>query len=109
MQSLIADEDSILALGLVAGWQNDHHCILGWVHSISRRGDARPVRVIDHQPDWVQALGISPDGKWLAAGRFNGTLSLYDVQNYTEVRGQMMAFERSPATRWERQKAGCEQ
>jgi WD40 repeat protein len=46
----------------------------------------------------VQALAISPDGKWLAAGRFNGTLSLYDVKNDKVPAGQWTVFApRQPA------------
>jgi WD40 repeat protein len=80
-QSLIADEESILALV----WSPDGQTIITASSDGSIRfRDAKtldPQRVIDHQPEWVQALAISPDGKWLAAGRFNGTLSLYDVKN----------------------------
>jgi WD40 repeat protein len=99
-QSLIADEDSILALV----WSPDAKTII----TASSDGSIRfrdaatldPISVIDHQADWVEALGISPDGARLAAGRFNGTLSLYDTQNYKEMRGQMMAFEpRLPPTK----------
>jgi WD40 repeat protein len=92
-QSLIADEDSILSLV----WSPDGKTII----TASSDGSIRfrdaatlePIRVIDHQSDWVEALSVSPDGTRLAAGRFNGSLSLYDVENYKEVRGQMMAFE----------------
>lgn len=91
-QSLIADEESILAMV----WSPDGKTII----TASSDGSIRfrdaatldPVRVIDHQPDWVDALSISPDGKQLAAGRFNGTLSLYDAENYKDTRGQMIAF-----------------
>ena len=93
VQSLIADEDSILSLV----WSPDGKTII----TSSSDGSIRfrdaatldPIRVIDHQQDWVEALSMSPDGKRLAAGRFNGSLSLYDVENYKEVHGQMMAFE----------------
>jgi len=97
-QSLIADEDSILSLV----WSPNGKTII----TASSDGSIRfrdaatldPIRVIDHQPDWVEALSVSPDGTRLAAGRFNGSLSVYDVENYKEVQGQMMAFEpRQPA------------
>jgi WD40 repeat protein len=42
--------------------------------------DARTLRekqMLDSQPDWVMALALSADGKWLAAGRYDGTLGLY--------------------------------
>lgn len=95
-QSLIADEDSILAMV----WSPDGKTII----TASSDGSIRfrdaatldPIRVIDHQPDWVEALSISPDGKQLAAGRFNGTLSVYDAANYKETRGQMIAFGPEP-------------
>ena len=31
------------------------------------------------QPDWVMGLALSADGKWLAAGRYDGTLGLYGL------------------------------
>jgi WD40 repeat protein len=98
-QSLIADEDSILSLV----WSPDGKMII----TSSSDGSIRfrdaatldPIRVIDRQPDWVEALSVNSDGTRLAAGRFNGSLSLYNLENYKEVRGQMMAFEpRQPTT-----------
>jgi len=49
--------------------------------------------VIDRQPDWVEALAMSPDDKWLAAGRYNGTLSLYDARTFKEARGILHVFD----------------
>jgi WD40 repeat protein len=95
-RSLIADENSLLSLA----WSPDGKTI---VTSSSDRSirfrDAKLnlTGVIDHQPDWVEALDLSPDGKWLAAGRYDGTLSLYDTKTYTEVRGKMTVFDGSPA------------
>jgi dipeptidyl aminopeptidase/acylaminoacyl peptidase len=97
-QSLIGDEDSILALV----WSPDGKTII----TASSDGSIRfrdaatldPLRVIDHQPEWVQALAISPDGRFLAAGRFNGTLSLYDVKNDKTPVGEWTVFApRQPA------------
>jgi WD40 repeat protein len=91
-QSLIADEESLLALA----WSPDGKTIVTASSDGSIRfRDARLdlVSVIDHQTDWVQALDISPDGKWLAAGRFNGTLSLYDLKTYKELGTQRPAFD----------------
>jgi WD40 repeat protein len=90
--SLIADEESLLALV----WSPDGKTIV----TASSDGSIRfrdskldLIGVVDQQPDWVEALDMSPDGRWLAAGRYNGTLSLYDTKTYKDLRGKMMVFE----------------
>ncbi|HEV2494218.1 MAG TPA: c-type cytochrome domain-containing protein [Terriglobia bacterium] len=92
VQSLIADEDSILALV----WSPDGKTIITSSSDGSIRfrdaATLNPLGVIDHQPDWVEALGLSSDGKRLAAGRYNGTLSLYDMKTYKQVTEPLMAF-----------------
>lgn len=90
-QSLIADQDSLLALL----WSPDGKTIVtastdGTIRFRDTRLDL--MGVIDQQPDWVQALAISPDGKWLAAGRYNGSLSLYDINTHKEARATTMIF-----------------
>src|SRR5580658_168020 len=92
IQSLIADEDSLLALA----WSPDGETIV----TASADGSIRfrnpkldLVGVIDNQPDWVEALDISPDGKWLAAGRYNGTLSLYDLKTLKDLGGPRKVFD----------------
>ena len=106
VRSLIADEDSILSLA----WTPDGKTLI----TSSSDGSIRfrdaatldPIRVIDHQPEWVEALAISPDGTRLAAGRFNGTLSLYDVKSFKEVLGPWVAFEsQGPAEKTPQQTA----
>jgi WD40 repeat protein len=39
------------------------------------------VRTMAGQPDWAFGLEFSPDGKSLAAGLFNGTLEIYEVDH----------------------------
>ena len=42
--------------------------------------DARTLREtqrLESQPDWIMGLALSADGRWLAAGRYDGTLGLY--------------------------------
>jgi WD40 repeat protein len=90
-QSLIADQDSLLALA----WSPDGKVIV----TASTDGSIRfrdtkldLMDAIDRQPDWVEALVISPDGKWLAAGRYNGSLTLYDFKTHREERTTRMIF-----------------
>ena len=92
VQSLIADEESLLALA----WSPDGKTIV----TASADGSIRfrdpklnLIGVIDNQLDWVDALDISPDGKWLAAGRYNGTLSVYDVKTYKDLGGPRKVFD----------------
>jgi hypothetical protein len=39
----------------------------------------REKQLFEPQPDWVMGLALSPDGRWLAAGRYDGTLGLYTL------------------------------
>jgi hypothetical protein len=95
-QSLIADEDSILALV----WLPDGKTIVTSSSDGSIRfrdaASLNPVGVIDHQPDWVETLGASPDGKLLAAGRYNGSLALYDPKTLKPLAGVLQPFQGSP-------------
>lgn len=42
-------------------------------------------QVLERQADWVMALVFSPDGKWLAAGRYDGSVSFYDSAGFQET------------------------
>jgi WD40 repeat protein len=93
VQSLIADEGSILAL---LWTPNGKTIVTSSSDGSIRFRDAAtldPLRVIDHQPDWVQALSISPDGARLAAGRYNGSLTLYDTKAQSAPQGELRADE----------------
>jgi len=91
VQSLIADQDSLLALV----WMPDGKSIVtgssdGSIRFRNTKLDL--VGMIDRQSDWVESLDTSPDGRWVAAGRYNGTLSLYDTATYKEARTQIVVF-----------------
>lgn len=91
-RSLIADEDSLLSMT----WSPDGKTIVTASSDQSIRFRDTKLNltgVIDHQPDWVEALDMSPDGRWLAAGRYDGTLSLYNMKTYAEIRGRMTVFD----------------
>ena len=88
-QSLIADQDTLLALV----WSPDGKTIITSSSDGSirfRDSKLNLVGVIDRQPDWVEALAMSSDNKFLAAGRYNGTLSVYDATTYKELRGSIV-------------------
>jgi WD40 repeat protein len=92
VQSLIADQDSILALA----WSPDGKTIVtsSSDESIRFRDTRLDLKgVIESQPDWVGALDMSPDGRWLAAGRLNGSLSLYDAKTYKETTAAATVFD----------------
>jgi len=92
-KSLIADEDSILVL---AYSPDGKVMVTSSADNSIRFRDADtldPLRALENQPDWVEALSVSPDGRWLAAGRYNGTLSLYDMKTFGQILGPVMAFE----------------
>ena len=97
--SMISDEDIILQLA----YSRDGKVLVSTSADRSIRfRDAvtlNPIKDLDDQPDWVEAISISPDGKWLAAGRYNGTVSIYDCATYSQVLGPVVAFEPyQPAT-----------
>ena len=39
----------------------------------------REKQLLEPQPDWVLGLALSGDGRWLAAGRYDGTVGLYGL------------------------------
>ena len=85
IRSLIADEDSQLSLL----WSHDGKSIItaSADGSIRFRDPQLDLKgVVTGQSDWVEALDIDPSGKWVAAGRYNGSLSLYNASTYKETR-----------------------
>jgi WD40 repeat protein len=92
-QSLIADENSILQIA----WSPDGKEII----TSSSDGSIRirdastldPIRTIARQSDWVDAMSVSRDGNWLAAGRFDGTLSVYRMGSFQQALGPLVAFK----------------
>ncbi|MFZ0745472.1 MAG: c-type cytochrome domain-containing protein [Terracidiphilus sp.] len=96
LHSLIADEDSLLSLV----WSHDGKTLVTASSdgSIRFRDPNLDLKgVVDRQPDWVDALDVSMNGKWLAAGRYNGSVSLYDFKTYRELRSAMVFDPVMPA------------
>lgn len=99
VQSLIADEDSILQIA----WSPDgKEIVTSSADGSIRIRDASTlnlIALIPHQPDWVDAMRLSPDGQWLLAGRFDGTLSLYRMGSFQQAAGPLVAFRKSAVVR----------
>ena len=56
--------------------------VSGGADRVIKVWDARTLREtqrLEAQPDWILGLALSADGKWLAAGRYDGTLGLYTL------------------------------
>ena len=92
VQSLIADQDSVLALV----WSHDGTTLITASSDGSirfRNTKLELTGLVDRQPDWVDALALRGDGKVLAAGRLNGSLSLYDAKSGKETSAKSAVFE----------------
>jgi WD40 repeat protein len=56
--------------------------VSGGADRVIKIWDARTLREtqrLEPQPDWIMGLALSADGRWLAAGRYDGTLGLYEL------------------------------
>ncbi len=79
LASLIAHEDSILRLA----WSPDGKTILsssadGTIKVLDSR-DLTELASFTKQPDWVDGLQFSPDGRRFAAGRIDGSWTIYNL------------------------------
>jgi mono/diheme cytochrome c family protein len=91
-QSMIAHEDTILQLAYCPDGKT---LVSTSADRTIRFWDAETLtslKALDKQPDWVQAVSVSPNGKWLAAGRYDGSVSVYDLETYQQVLGPLVAF-----------------
>lgn len=51
-----------------------------------------PLNTLEKQSDWVEGLSISPDGSRLAAGRYDGSLGIYDMEKLRAVLEPLAVF-----------------
>ena len=87
IHTVVAHEDAILRLA----WSPDGQTLVSSsadkVVKIFRAADMSELTAIPAQADWVYGLFFAPDGKSFAAGRYDGSLSIYELQKLTgEVR-----------------------
>jgi WD domain, G-beta repeat/Planctomycete cytochrome C len=77
--SAFAHGDSVLRLMYSASGAT---LVSGGADRMIKAWDARTLRetqAFEMQPDWVMGLALSRDDRWLAAGRYDGTLGLYSL------------------------------
>jgi WD40 repeat protein len=77
--SLIAHEDAILKLAYSPDGKVLISSAADKTIKVFNAADLTEIKVFDHQPDWVLALEFSPDGKSFAAGRYDGSLTIYET------------------------------
>jgi len=77
INSLIAHEDSILRLAYSPDGRVLVSTSADKTIKIFKADDLTEIRTLSGQPDWVMALEFAPDGKSFAAGRFDGSLTIY--------------------------------
>lgn len=82
MRSTFAHDGAILRLGFTPNGETlmsssaDRLLKLWDVESMSEK------KVFGPQSDWILALAVSPNGKWVAAGRYDGSLDFYEVDSH---------------------------
>jgi WD40 repeat protein len=85
VHSLMAHEDAILKLA----WSPDGKTLISSAADrtikVLRSSDLKELRTLAGQPDWAYGVGFSPDGKFIAVGRMDGSLSLYDTVNFQDA------------------------
>lgn len=78
LRTQIAHEDAILKLA----WSPDGSTLVSSsadkTIKVFRVSDLADLRTIGPQPDWVYGLAFTPDGKKFAAGRYDGSLEMYE-------------------------------
>jgi Tol biopolymer transport system component len=79
LNSLIAHEDAILKIA----WSPDGKTLISSsadkVIKMFRVPDLTEVKAWASQTDWAYGLEFSPDGRTFAAGRYDGSLTVYDA------------------------------
>ena len=48
-------------------------------------------KVLEKQSDWVMGLAFNREGNWLAVGRYDGSVSIYDASDYHQVAKLILA------------------
>lgn len=74
--SLIAHEDAVLRVAFSRDGAKVYSSSADRSIKVFRTSDLTELGILPKQPDWAFGLDLSPDGKQLAIGRINGTLTM---------------------------------
>lgn len=92
-QSIYAHEDTILCLAYSPDGKRLISTSADRTIKIWDPSTSTAIKVLDHQSDWVQALSVSANRRFLAVGRFDGTITIYDLDSYRQILGPIVAFD----------------
>ena len=84
LESLIAHQAPIIKVAYSADGSTLVSSSADKTIKVFQAEDLTEIKTLGNQPDWVMSLGFSPDGSNLAAGRFDGSLSIYDTASYED-------------------------
>ncbi len=84
IESLIAHQASILRLAYSPDGKTLISASADNTIKVFQAATLSEIWTITNQPDWVMSLEFSPDGSGFAAGRFDGSLSIYETTDYKE-------------------------
>jgi WD40 repeat protein len=87
MNSLIAHEDAILRLAYSPDGKLLVSTAADKTIKVFNAADLMEIKTLAAQPDWVMSLEFAPDGKSFAAGRFDGSLTIYPVVTHVKFLG----------------------
>lgn len=79
INSLIAHEDAILQLAYSPDGKMLVSASADKTIKVFQAEDLTEIKSFGKQPDWVMALAFSPEGGKFSAGRFDGSLEIYEI------------------------------
>lgn len=85
LHTTIAHEDAILHLAFSPDGKRLVSASSDRSIKVFSLPDLTEVKSIPNQPDWPYAVQFAPDGKTFAAGRYDGSLSIYDANGFQDL------------------------
>jgi len=95
-QTMIAHEDSVLHLVYTPDGKQIVSTASDHTLKVFDAATLNPLRDLADEPDWVQAMALSPDGQDLALGQYNGQFTVLNLATDKPVLGPLVGFAASP-------------